>query len=317
MIYNYFHKDIYTEAINEVKMALTIHNQSKIEQAIDRTDLADSTKMQYKKAINNAINAGIDLTNLDELRGYADTLSKSSKAFLKAAIRLWSKEIELMAKAGATPDNVDVIQATIYRFEALNESISVKSKNGTKAHTWLSQSEVRELAKYCNDDTLICQRDKVVLGLLVGAGLRCNELANLTFDDIKLQGNRTVLQVEGKGAKDRVIPINDKLAQFIADWQGIVGNGNIARSITKGGKIGDRMSSRAIFNIVAKAGKSIGKDELAPHDLRRSYAQIGFEAGVPITQISKLLGHSSVATTQKYLNLDLDLETTISDFVPF
>ena len=46
-------------------------------------------------------------------------------------------------------------------------------------------------------------------------------------------------------------------------------------------------------------------------------AQLGYEAGVPITQISKLLGHATVATTQRYLNLDLDLETTISDFIPF
>jgi integrase len=61
----------------------------------------------------------------------------------------------------------------------------------------------------------------------------------------------------------------------------------------------------------------IGKPELQPHDLRRTYAQLGYEAGVPVTQVSRLLGHASVATTQKYLNLDLDLETTISDFVPF
>ena len=61
----------------------------------------------------------------------------------------------------------------------------------------------------------------------------------------------------------------------------------------------------------------IGKDDLAPHDLRRSYAQIGFEEGVPITQLSTLLGHASVSTTQKYLNLALDLEVTASDFVPF
>jgi integrase len=68
---------------------------------------------------------------------------------------------------------------------------------------------------------------------------------------------------------------------------------------------------------VSKAGAAIGKPDLAPHDLRRTYAQLGYEAGVPITQISKLLGHANVATTQRYLNLDLDLSTTVSDFIPF
>ena len=56
--------------------------------------------------------------------------------------------------------------------------------------------------------------------------------------------------------------------------------------------------------------------ELAAHDLRRTHAQLGFEAGVPITQVSRLLGHSSVETTQRYLNLDVDLEVTVSDFIP-
>jgi integrase len=75
-------------------------------------------------------------------------------------------------------------------------------------------------------------------------------------------------------------------------------------------------SAVAIFHLVKKYGKQIGKPGLAPHDLRRTYAQLGYNAGVPITKISVLLGHSSVETTQEYLNLNLDLESTASDFVP-
>jgi integrase len=60
----------------------------------------------------------------------------------------------------------------------------------------------------------------------------------------------------------------------------------------------------------------IGIEKISPHDLRRTYAQLGYEAGVRITQISTLLGHAHVATTQKYLDLNLDLETTASDFIP-
>ena len=70
------------------------------------------------------------------------------------------------------------------------------------------------------------------------------------------------------------------------------------------------MSAQALFNLARKYGSLIGKPDLAPHDLRRTYAQIAYEAGVPITQISRLLGHESIETTQRYLNLDLDLETT-------
>jgi integrase len=59
----------------------------------------------------------------------------------------------------------------------------------------------------------------------------------------------------------------------------------------------------SLFRLVNKYGRKMGKPELAPHDLRRTYAQLGYEAGVSITQISQLLGHTNVATTQLYLNL--------------
>jgi integrase len=64
-------------------------------------------------------------------------------------------------------------------------------------------------------------------------------------------------------------------------------------------------------------GNLIGKDDQRPHDLRPTYAQLGYEPGVPITQIGRLLGHVSTETTQRYLNLELDLESTVSDFIPF
>ncbi len=60
----------------------------------------------------------------------------------------------------------------------------------------------------------------------------------------------------------------------------------------------------------------IAETDLAPHDCRRTFAQLAYDAGVPTTQILRLLGHANVGTTQRYLNLDLDLEITVSDFVP-
>jgi len=91
---------------------------------------------------------------------------------------------------------------------------------------------------------------------------------------------------------------------------------SLCRSLGRKRELGEGISAIGVFNIVRKHGAMIGLPELDPHDLRRTYAQLGYEAGVPITQIAKLLGHASVKTTQTYLNLELDLETTISDFIP-
>ncbi|MCB0209661.1 MAG: site-specific integrase [Anaerolineae bacterium] len=281
--------------------------------------LQPSTKKQYVKAITKYLDSGDSLTDTDALAAYAQGLSKSSRAFLKAAIRLWGEDIALKAKAGATPQNIGAVQATVYRIEALNEVIKVEGAKGQKAHTWLTQTEVRRLMATCSD-SIQGQRDRAVLGLLVGAGLRREELANFSFEDVVIQpmGNRprTVLNVKGKGAKDRAVPISDALAELLDNWKAVIGSGLVARSITKGGAVGNSLSVIGIFHIVSQAGQAIGKGNLAPHDLRRTYAQLGYEAGLPITQISKLLGHASVATTQRYLNLELDLETTVSDFVP-
>lgn len=121
----------------------------------------------------------------------------------------------------------------------------------------------------------------------------------------------------GKGAKSRVVPISTKLAEAIIDWQFLIDTeGLILRSLGRNKEPGDSISATGLYNIIQKRGSMIGKPALWPHDLRRTYAELGRRAGVTISQISKLLGRSSIETTQEYLNIELDLETTISAFVP-
>jgi integrase len=298
---------------------LTVTGQPNIDPItlIERANLADTTKAQYKKAIKNYLATGNSLSDSEALADYARGLKKSSRGFLKAAIKLWSKEIETITKGQATPQNVASVQATVYRLEALNEAIKVKQTTGNKAHIWLSGPEVKKLLD-TPPKNLVGQRDKLILGSLVGAGLRREELAELRFDNIKRMGDRIVFDVKGKGAKDRVIPIADKLAQMIDDWAEVISReGYVIRSLGMNREPKESMSSVAIFQVVRKYGKVIGKPELAPHDLRRTYAQIGVDNGIPIQQISKLLGHASIQTTMRYLNMEIDLEATISDFVPF
>ena len=290
--------------------------------AIDLCDrLAISTRQQYRKALAGYLDTGASLADPVALADYARDLPTSSKAFLKAAVKLVTEQTALDLKGRATPENVESVTAALYRLEALQSAIEVKTPAGEKAHTWLSQAQVKALLDTCGPD-LRGQRDRLALELLVAAGLRRQEAVDLTFADVILQPvkgkMRTVLQVRGKGSKDRIVPVSDALANALDKWASIIGGeGAILRSVNQTGEVGGALSASAVFEIVRAHGTQIDKPDLAPHDLRRTYAQLGFEAGIPVTQISRLLGHASITTTQRYLNLDLDLTTTISDFVPF
>jgi integrase len=287
-------------------------------------NLADSTKNQYKKALRKYLDTGNSLTDAHALTTYAADLPASSRAFLKAAVRLWCEvtTVELKGRVDiGSPQSILQTQGKVMILEAVTEAIPTRKEAGQKTHTWLSQAQIKQLLDTC-ESGIVGQRDRLLLGLLVAAGLRRSEAAALRFDDVKLvpRGDRfrTVLDIVGKGSKARTVPISDSLANAIDEWTKVVGGeGYILRSLGMAREIGESMTPVAVFNVVRKRGQQIGKPSLAPHDLRRSFAQCGFEAGVPITQLSRLLGHANVATTQRYLNLELDLETTASDFVPF
>jgi integrase len=273
---------------------------------IDRADIAVSTKTQYKRALQRFFReTGASLTDVDALAHHAETLPRSRRAFLKAAVKLYTEGMATVIKGQATPENVNRVQAALYRIDAMQDAVKTSNGKGTKAHTWLSQAEVNRLLAACQNG-IVGQRDRLAVGLLLAAGLRREEAASLRFEDVRLQpvGDRirTVLAIRGKGSKDRVVPISDDLADAIDGWAKVVGGeGYVLRSL----------------GMNRKPGKMIGKPDLQPHDLRRSFAQLGYEAGIPITQISRLLGHASIQTTQRYLNLDLHLELTVSDFIPF
>ena len=101
---------------------------------IDRLDRAQSTKNKYKRALLRYLNTGNNLTDADALARHADSLPPSGRAFLKAAVGHIAKGIASQAKGMATPENVNQVQATLYRAEALQEAIHVEESKGQKSH---------------------------------------------------------------------------------------------------------------------------------------------------------------------------------------
>lgn len=283
-------------------------------------NLLPSTKEQYRRAIDRALENDVNLSDALALQTYAQTLATSSAYYLRGALQAYAKHIRRLLESQVTPETYQQTAAAIMRLNALATAIEPpKAAKGQKVHLWLKRHDVSALLQQPDSSKKQGLRDWALLALLVGAGLRREEAINLMWTDVLEQGTRTVLQVSGKGNKNRIVPLSNKMVAQLALWRIASGGvGFIVRRMRRGDHLqSSGITVRAVNDIVAKYGALIGSPELQPHDLRRTYAQIGLDNGVPIQQISVLLGHSSILVTQTYLNIQLNLEETISDFVPF
>jgi integrase len=288
-----------------------------------RANLSAGTFGKYSGALKRYQATGRNLFDAQDLAAYAVTISDTEKRYLSAVVTRCAKEARTFVQSvpARSVAQVAAKQERLMQLDAVCEAIKAPEPKGDKTHTWLSPKQVKALANAVGNG-IEGARDRVAIGLLVSAGLRRDEAVTLTFDDIKWQPvgekMRAVLAIQGKGDKGRTVPISDRLAADLDKWGGYVGHtGRILRGLGRLQEPTDSLSAVGLFKIVRKYGAAIDVPALAPHDLRRTFAQIGYNNGVPVTQISKLLGHASIATTQRYLNLDLDLDVTASDFVPW
>ncbi len=157
-------------------------------------------------------------------------------------------------------------------------------------------------------DTPAGRRDRAILELLYGAGLRVGELVAVDLDDIKL-GQRLV-RVRGKGRKERVVPFGRQAAAAIraylperARWRRRAADDADPLFVNqRGGRLSERSVRRILDAAVARTARL---HRLHPHALRHAFATHLLEAGMDLRAIQELLGHASLATTQVYTHVDL------------
>ena len=289
--------------------------------------LADSTKKRYAALARNAIADGLNLANFEEVRAYAESLRQRSPTLANQFVSMIKVVTSAAMDAAWLAVNpmdaaaVTALQAIDKKIEVLSKSITVKAPESVEAHLWLNQAEVTRLLNSAQNmsgfHSFKAQSDYVLLAVMVASGLRHDEVLSLTFDQLIKMGDRWVLDVEGKGAKKRIVPISQQLYEICNEWRQEIGSpshGRIMRTI-KSGEVQTGMSYNTVGYRVAYHGEQIGYPDLKPHDLRRTYAEIGRLAGISLEQIQMCMGHSSIETTMRYLNINQDLEITISDFV--
>ncbi len=189
-------------------------------------------------------------------------------------------------------------------------------KLGNRAGNWLTREQAERLLALPNGQTLKGKRDQALLSLLLGAGLRREELACLRIKDIQQRDGRWCLaDLEGKGKRLRTIAIPDWAKQAVDEWVAAMpfSTGLVLGKVNKGGRyVGQGMSAASIYGVVIEYAEKLSL-ELKPHDLRRTYGKLAHKGGAKIEQIQLSYGHASLTTTERYLGIDQDLEDAPCD----
>ena len=245
----------------------------------------------------------------------------------RAAVQAWRTQLE---EQGAKPGVINQRLAAVRRlareaaangllgWEAAAGIADVPGAKecGTRIGNWLTLAEAQSSSACPTRPASRGRRDRALLGLLLGCGLRRSEAAALTTSHVQQRDGRWVIvDLRGKHGRIRSVAVPAWVKTLVDDWTDAAGvtSGRLLRALDRHGNIGASLSAQAVLDAVADAGKAAGV-AIRPHDLRRTCAKLCRSAGAELEQIQFLLGHASVQTTERYLGTRQDLQHAANDF---
>ena len=171
----------------------------------------------------------------------------------------------------------------------------------------LSRNEINKIFNYLeSSNSKNNYRDKAIIEILYGCGLRISELISLNTHDINFE--ESTIQCTGKGNKQRIIPTNDSCLKAIDDYIQIersqikVSSGNQALLVNRNGS---RITRQTAWNSIKSIINKLKLDsEITPHTFRHTFATDLLKGGANLRQVQEMLGHSSLSATQIYTMLD-------------
>jgi integrase/recombinase XerC len=172
---------------------------------------------------------------------------------------------------------------------------------------FLSEEEMTALLAVPDEREKLGARDRAVLELFYATGIRVGELVGIDLADIGFA--ERIIRVRGKGRKERLLPYGRKAAESLATYlptRGTLLRGRVGEAALFLNYRGTRLSARSVERLVAKSiRRTEVRRKISPHSLRHSFATHLLGRGADLRVIQELLGHESLATTQKYTHVDV------------
>jgi site-specific recombinase XerD len=190
---------------------------------------------------------------------------------------------------------------------------------GIRAGNWLSLRQAQALLSAPDATTARGLRDRAILAVLLGCGLRRSEVAALTFVHVQQRDGRwCIVDLVGKHGRVRTAPMPTWVKLAIDAWTtaASITDGHVFRSASRAGRVGaEGLGEKVVWQLIKPYAKAAGVPGIAPHDLRRTCAKLCRAAGGELEQIQLLLGHASVQTTERYLGTRQDLVHAPNDAI--
>ncbi|MCU1352029.1 MAG: xerD [Acidimicrobiales bacterium] len=254
----------------------------------------------------------------NDLRAYLRWLAArgvSLDAVVEAVIEAYVAHLRGLGRAPSSVKRSLVSVRSLHRFLALEgEASGDPAADVAVPHVprglpkALNEAEVGALLGSIAGDEPLARRDRAILEVLYGTGLRISELVGLSLADVDLEAG--LLRAMGKGSKERIVPVGRYAAEALAAWLGDGGRPLVVpdRWARRGdaealllNTRGGRLSRQGAWGVVRKAGERVGlADRLSPHVLRHSCATHMLDHGADVRTVQELLGHASISTTQVY-----------------
>lgn len=183
----------------------------------------------------------------------------------------------------------------------------------------LSTEEIDRMIAQIDMSKSESHRNRAIIEMLYGSGLRVSELVNLQLSNIYLQEG--YMRITGKGSKQRLVPISPVAIEWFAYWlqdRNALDIKPEAADIAFVNRYGRQLTRAMIFTILKRLAEAAGiQKNISPHTLRHSFATHLLQNGADLRIIQQLLGHESISTTEIYTHVDIhDLREAILKYHP-